>query len=94
MNAYLTQERLEHKRWDAHQADMDKDDWISKRADELEEEFPIEIREFASPHNKYSFYFGMSPNDRINDAYQKLVREICVVEAESQYSMKLLMGEI
>ncbi|MFZ4835931.1 host nuclease inhibitor GamL [Rouxiella sp. Mn2063] len=94
MNAYLTQDRLEQKRWDVHQAGMDKDEWIIKRADELTKEFPEKLSEFTNPFKQHTFFFDINPSQKVKEAYENLIWEICEAEATEQYSMKLLMGEL
>lgn len=40
MNAYLMQERIEERKWDEHQAEIEKEDWINKRGNELLNDYP------------------------------------------------------
>lgn len=94
MNPHKTQDTLEQRRWDKHQADMDKDDWISKRADELSLQWPATLNELKNPFLPLSVFAQAVESQKVSDAYEGLIWEICLNHAESEWTERWMLGEV
>lgn len=94
MSAYQMQDRLEQQRWDKHQADMDRDDWISKRADELSNEWPKTLGEFKNPTLELSKYATAMCDQQAVDAYENLVWDVCSAQAAREWAERWMLGEV
>lgn len=93
MNAYLTQDSLEQQRWDKHQADMDKDDWITKEADRLAALYPDQLYQFANLHTLNPGLTSHVMNAKaVKEAYDNFVYELALQQATAQWSENYFIG--
>jgi len=93
MNPHVSYERVEQQRWDNHQAEVEKADWISSRTNELILAFPKTLGEFSNPFaNLLQFSSGMR-SEKAAEAYENLVWEICEFEATREWEERHFLGE-
>ncbi|WP_210487299.1 host nuclease inhibitor GamL [Pantoea ananatis] len=90
MSAYAVHERIEEARWQQHDASVKKDEWIRERAETLKEQWPVD---FATLRRAFGFSMPGIDTDFAQDAFAKMVDEICVKQAEIDWRGKEWLGE-
>ena len=83
MNAYLTYDRIEDRRWVEKQLDDEKEKWIDDRAREIIDMMPKEpfgLFRFSVPMDK-SPYEGLR-SDSAGEAYNDFISAVAYAQAE------------
>lgn len=83
MNAYLTYDRIEDRRWVEQQLSEDKEKWIDDRAREVIDALPNEpsgLFLFSIPMDK-SPYEGLR-SDAAGEAYNDFISAVAYAQAE------------
>lgn len=94
MNPYRIQDALEERRQDKHQNQMAKDDWISKRTEELSAKWPETLEELKSPFICIpQCQQGISSPKAIG-AYADLIWAVCEAQATSDWHEAWMLGEV
>lgn len=91
MSAYTMHDRVEDQRWQQHDAQVQKDEWIRERADELQAKWPEELTRLYNP-----FLHGGLPGlrmDEAQDAYAEMVDKICLAQATYDWENEQWLGE-
>jgi len=91
MSAYAQHEMAEAHRWQQHDAQVEKDEWIRDRADELQAKWPEELTRLYNP-----FLHGSLPglrSEAAQDAYAEMVDKICLAQAEEDWQNKEWLGK-
>jgi len=94
MNAYRIQDELEERRGDKQQAQAEKEEWITSKANELSEKFPKTLGDYRSPFVRMTFMSRAEASPEATQAYESLVWELCLVEANYQWGVAYMMGEV
>lgn len=94
MNAYRIQDELEERRGDKHQAQVEKEDWITSKANELSEAFPKKLSDYRNPFLRMTLMSRAEISPEATQAYESLVWELCLVEANYQWGVAYMMGEV
>lgn len=91
MGAYAQHDMAEEHRWKQHDAQVEKDEWIRDRADELQAKWPEELTRLYNP-----FLHGSLPglrSEAAQDAYAEMVDKICLAQAEEDWQNKEWLGK-
>ena len=87
MQAYRMQDRAEHQRAKAHQADAEKQAWIDSRANELLKLYPVSLTDFAStgsvPFELRSHFY----TSKAGEAYNDLIHALAWQQAEDDWEL-------
>lgn len=91
MTAYAMHERIEEQRWQQHDAQVTKDEWIRDRAETLKEQWPVDVEHLRRPFSEFS----MPGIDRefAQDAFAEMVETICLAQAERDWQDKGWLGK-
>ena len=91
MGAYAQHEIAEAQRWQQHDAQVSKDEWIRDRADELQAKWPEELTRLYNP-----FLLTSLPglrSEAAQDAYAEMVDKICLAQAVEDWQNKEWLGK-
>ena len=91
MAAYALQHSVEEQRWQEHDNQVERSEWIRERADELQAKWPEELTRLYNP-----FLHGSLPGLRLDDAqdaYAEMVDKICLAQAEHDWENKQWLGK-
>jgi len=91
MGAYAQHEIAEAQRWQQHDAQVSKDEWIRDRADELQAKWPEELTRLYNPFQHTSLP-GLR-SEAAQDAYAEMVDKICLAQAEEDWQNKEWLGK-
>lgn len=91
MGAYAQHDIAEERRWEQHDAQVDKDEWIRDRADELQAKWPEELTRLCNPFLHTSLP-GLR-SDAAQDAYAEMVDKICLAQAEIDWQDMSWLGK-
>lgn len=91
MSAYAQHEIAEEQRWQQHDAQVSKDEWIRDRADELQAKWPEELTRLYNPFQHTSLP-GLR-SEAAQDAYAEMVDKICLAQAEEDWQNKEWLGK-
>ncbi|SAH09633.1 Uncharacterised protein [Enterobacter hormaechei] len=83
MNAYLTYDRIEDRRWAEQQLDDEKEKWIDDRAQQIIDMMPKEpsgLFHFTIPIDS-SPYEGLR-SDKAGEAYNDFISAVAYAQAE------------
>jgi len=80
--AFAVAESIEAQRWDRHYAELNYDEAVRERAEELSALFPDDIELFAADNPAYSF---LLTSDAAQDAYAAFVDRICLDKAKAEW---------
>lgn len=94
MNAYRMQDAIEDKRQAEHEAKLDRDDWISRRADQLTTQWPKTMNEFKSPFLMMPAFYSAMQSEMATEAYEALIWAICEAQAVSDWNEAWMLGEV
>lgn len=80
--SFAVAESIEAQRWDRHYAELNYDEAVRERAEELSALFPDDIELFAKENPAYSF---MLAGDDAQDEYADFVDRLCLKLAEAEW---------
>ncbi|MDI7504510.1 host nuclease inhibitor GamL [Cronobacter dublinensis] len=87
MQAYRMQDRAEHQRAAAHQAEVEKQAWVDRRAEELLKLYPALLTGFAStnslPFELRSHFY----TTKAGEAYNALIHTLAWQQAEADWEL-------
>lgn len=83
MNAYAAYDRAEYIRDTRELQQIGRDEWVRERADEINDQFPVNLSDFASPF-KNSFYRMIIANSELQELYAEFADRASVVLAEAE----------
>jgi|GEM_PF-1237328 len=92
MRAYANHYLVEEQRQQIYQDEIEREQWVSERAEELKDKWPEDLITLASPYQ-----FKNLPgflNDAAIDAYADLVNRACVAQAESDWKLREFLGPV
>lgn len=75
-------EDVEAHRWDQHYAQLNYDETIRDRAEELSALFPDDVEMFAASNPSYAF---LLETDDAQDAYADFIDRICMDKAKADW---------
>lgn len=87
-------DRVQQMLDDAEAAQVDKDEWIRGKADELARDFPQCAMEFYRPSLGLSPYRVGLDSDAAQDAYAIFVESVCLAKAKELYSEAQFLGDV
>lgn len=91
MGAYAQHDIAEDQRWQQHDAQVGKDEWIRDRAEALKESWPEELTRLYNPFQHTSLP-GLR-SEAAQDAYAEMVDKICLAQAEEDWQNKEWLGK-
>lgn len=91
MPAYAQHDIAEEHRWQQHDAQVGKDEWIRDRAETLKESWPEGVERIRHPLTSYPMA-GIGLEDA-QDAYADMVDKICLAQAELDWQDKGWLGK-
>ncbi len=81
--AFAVAESIESQRWDRHYSELNYDEAVRERAEELSALFPDDIELFAAANPAYAFLLA---SDDAQDAYAEFVDRLCLDKAKAEWS--------
>ena len=81
--SFAVAENAEAQRWDRHYAELNYDEAVRERAEELSALFPDDVEMFAADNPAY---FSLLASDDAQDAYAAFVDRICLAKAQAEWS--------
>lgn len=94
MSRFSMYDRVQQIQENAEAAQVDKDDWIRDKADELARDFPECAMEFYRPSLRMSPYRVGLDSDAAQDAYVIFVESVCLAKAKELYGEAKFMGDV
>ena len=94
MSRFSMYDRVQQMRDNAEMAQVEKDDWIREKADELARYFPECAMEFYRTSLHMSPYRVGLDSDAAQDAYSIFVESVCLAKATELYGEAQLMGDV
>lgn len=85
MKTYLLQEQLEQKAWDAHQADIDRECWITDEANKLYTAISDEPAEWLITENIPEGFSSVINGQPGKEAFRDFLYDICLLKATQHY---------
>jgi hypothetical protein len=79
---YAIAEDVEARRWDQHYAQINYDEAILDRAEELSALFPDDVEMFAASNPNYA---SLLATDDAQDAYADFIDRICMDKAKAEW---------
>ena len=80
--SFAVTENAEAQRWDRHYAELNYDEAVRERAEELSAQYPDTVEEFAREH---PLLMAMLSTDEAQDEYAEFVDRLCLKLAEAEW---------
>lgn len=94
MNRFAMYDRVEHQREMADAAQIEREEWIRDKADQLAATFPQCAMDFYPTMSRFSPYRVGLDSDEAQDAYAVYVDTVCLAKATQLYSEAQFMGDV
>lgn len=85
MKAYLLQEHLEQQAWDAYQADIYRECWITDETNQLYTAISDEPAEWFITENMPEGFLSVINSDVGREKFQDFLYDICLLKATQHY---------
>lgn len=92
MSAYVNYDRAEYIQDTRELNQIARDEWVRERADEINDQFPINLSDFASPFQN-TFYRMLLANSELQELYAEFADRASVILAESEATENELLHD-